>query len=133
MPAVFCWALRPFFDAPGHDITAKNSTVWRSIMSPANHKSKASIKTNEVDRLDVVAGVTVDRLLRLPQVLRLIPVSRSTWFSGGAPVGTPPPFESGFGRLRGDNAIFNKSFRPEFGHRSSARPTYRPNRGSPLT
>jgi prophage regulatory protein len=95
MPAVFCSALRPFFDAPGHDITAKNSTVWRSIMSPANHKSKASIKTNEVDRLDVVAGVAVDRLLRLPQVLQLVPVSRSTWFSGVRSGRYPAPVRVG--------------------------------------
>jgi predicted DNA-binding transcriptional regulator AlpA len=64
-------------------------------MTSAKSVPQASITGNVPARLDLIESVTFDRLIRLPEVLQLVPVSRSTWFSGVRSGRYPAPVRIG--------------------------------------
>ena len=64
-------------------------------MTSAKSVPQASITGNVPARLDLIEGVNIDRLIRLPEVLQLVPVSRSTWFSGVRSGRYPTPVRVG--------------------------------------
>lgn len=57
--------------------SAKQANRTRSIMT-----SSKTVQKTESARPEENDGVAIDRLLRLPEVLRLVSVSRSAWWSG---------------------------------------------------
>jgi prophage regulatory protein len=64
-------------------------------MTSAKSVPQASITGNVPARLDLIESVNFDRLIRLPEVLQLVPVSRSTWFSGVRSGRYPAPVRIG--------------------------------------
>jgi prophage regulatory protein len=64
-------------------------------MTSAKSVPQASITGSVPARFDSVESFNIDRLLRLPEVLQLVPVSRSTWFSGVRSGRYPAPVRIG--------------------------------------
>jgi prophage regulatory protein len=64
-------------------------------MTSAKAVPQSSITGNVPARLDLIESVNFDRLIRLPEVLQLVPVSRSTWFSGVRSGRYPAPVRIG--------------------------------------